>query len=176
MNLFPIVYSMCVAAFSAGLSEAAAGKPTVAPYGSWRSPISAQMLVQGAVRFGDLAIDGETQYWVEGRPEEQGRYAIVRRTPDGKVDDILPRRSVLARPFTNTVAAHSLPPAEQFISRIMRTSASGESNAAKRQHHYRRIQVAVCGFCLRWCAQSPHCCLRGPLLGRPRAGEPHRSR
>jgi dipeptidyl aminopeptidase/acylaminoacyl peptidase len=48
------------------------------------------MLVQGAVRFGDVAVDGDTLYWVEGRAEEQGRYVIVRRTADGKIDDILP--------------------------------------------------------------------------------------
>ncbi|HVT27016.1 MAG TPA: S9 family peptidase [Lacipirellulaceae bacterium] len=65
-------------------------QPAVAPYGSWRSPISAQMLVQGAIRFGDIAIDDDAQYWVESRPEEQGRYVIVCRTPDGKTDDILP--------------------------------------------------------------------------------------
>src|SRR4029077_16473160 len=90
MNQFSIACIMCAAAISNGLSETAAKNPTVAPYGSWRSPISAKMLVQGAVRFGDVAVDGDTLYWVEGRPEEQGRYAIVRRTPDGKVDDILP--------------------------------------------------------------------------------------
>jgi dipeptidyl aminopeptidase/acylaminoacyl peptidase len=71
-------------------SEASNAKPTVAPFGSWRSPISSQMLVQGAVRFGDVATDGDTVYWVEGRPQEQGRYVIVRRTPQGKVEDVLP--------------------------------------------------------------------------------------
>src|SRR6476620_5459196 len=81
---------MCAAAFSGDISNTVSAQPAVAPYGSWRSPITAQTLVQGAVRFGDVAVDGETLYWVEGRPEEQGRYAIVRRTPDGKIDDILP--------------------------------------------------------------------------------------
>ncbi len=81
---------MSAAAFSAGASQNTAVKSAVAPYGSWRSPISAQMLVQGAVRFGDVAVDGDTLYWVESRPEEQGRYVIVRRTPDGTIKDILP--------------------------------------------------------------------------------------
>src|SRR4051794_2593925 len=90
MIQFSIALLMCAAEFSAQISDAAARKPTIAPYGSWRSPISAQMLVQGAIRFGDVTLDGDTLYWVEGRPEEQGRYAIVRRTPDGTVDDILP--------------------------------------------------------------------------------------
>src|SRR6478752_77711 len=91
---------MCSAAFSADSSNAKTCQATVAPYGSWHSPVTSQMLVQGAVRFGDVAVDGETLYWVEGRPEEQGRYAIVRRTPDGKIDDILPA------PFSARTTVH----------------------------------------------------------------------
>ena len=99
MKPFPVVLIMC-AAFSTELSKPVTAKPAVAPYGSWSSPISAHLLVQGAVRFGDVAVDGETLYWVEGRPEEQGRYAIVRRTPDGKVADILPA------PFSARTTVH----------------------------------------------------------------------
>src|SRR3954470_15277568 len=86
MKLLLSTIIMC-AALSLQSSDA---KPTAAPFGSWRSPISSQMLVQGAVRFGDVATDGDTVYWVEGRPEEQGRYVIVRRTGDGKIEDVLP--------------------------------------------------------------------------------------
>ena len=49
-----------------------------------------QMLVQGACGSATCRIDGDTLYWVESRPEEEGRYVIVRRTPDGKIDDVLP--------------------------------------------------------------------------------------
>jgi dipeptidyl aminopeptidase/acylaminoacyl peptidase len=80
---------MLFAAFSAQ-GAAAAQEPIVAPFGSWRSPITAQMLVEKSVRFYDVSLDGETLYWSESRPEEQGRYAICRRTPDGVVDDVLP--------------------------------------------------------------------------------------
>jgi dipeptidyl aminopeptidase/acylaminoacyl peptidase len=72
----------------------------LATYGSWRSPITTQMLVQGAVRFGDMSLDGDTLYWVESRPEEQGRYAVVRRTVDGKIAD------VLAAPFSARTLVH----------------------------------------------------------------------
>jgi dipeptidyl aminopeptidase/acylaminoacyl peptidase len=71
-------------------ANSSAAAPQVAPFGSWKSPITAQMLVAKSVRFGDLSIDGDTLYWTELRPEEQGRSVIVRRTPDGKVEDILP--------------------------------------------------------------------------------------
>ncbi len=89
---------MCSTAISRNSS--ASGKPTVAPYGSWHSPISTPMLVQGAVRFGDVAVDGDTLYWVEGRPQEEGRYVICRRTSDGKIDDVLPS------PFSARTTVH----------------------------------------------------------------------
>ncbi len=100
MKYSTILSIMCAAAFSIGSSSAGATEPIVAPYGSWRSPITRQMLVQGTVRFGDVAVDGDTLYWVEGRPEEQGRYAIVRRTPDGKIADIL------SAPFSARTTVH----------------------------------------------------------------------
>jgi dipeptidyl aminopeptidase/acylaminoacyl peptidase len=82
---------MLFAALSASSLVGDAGaEPVVAPFGSWRSPITTQMLVRGAVRFGDVSVDGETPYWVEVRPEEKGRYVIVRRTPDGTIADVLP--------------------------------------------------------------------------------------
>jgi dipeptidyl aminopeptidase/acylaminoacyl peptidase len=82
---------MILAALFAGSNHGTpAAQPTVAPFGSWRSPITTQMLVQGSVRFGDMSVDGDTLYWVEMRPEENGRYAIVRHMPDGAVQDVLP--------------------------------------------------------------------------------------
>lgn len=75
-------------------------QPTIAPYGAWRSPISTPMLVQGAVRFGDVAVDGETLYWVESRPQEEGRYVICRRTSDGAINDVLPK------PFSARTTVH----------------------------------------------------------------------
>jgi dipeptidyl aminopeptidase/acylaminoacyl peptidase len=82
--------TMLLFVFAAGLSNRGGAAPTIAPYGSWKSAITAEMLVQGAVRFGDVSIDGDTLYWVEGRPQEQGRYVICRRTADGKIEDVLP--------------------------------------------------------------------------------------
>jgi len=87
----PALAIMFAAIFAVGAgSPLGSEAPTTAPYGSWRSPITTQMLVQGAVRFGDVSLDGNTLYWVESRPQEQGRYVIVRHTPDGKIDDVLP--------------------------------------------------------------------------------------
>ena len=65
--------------------------PTTAPYGSWKSPITSESIVAEAVGFGGIALDGEDIYWLESRPSEGGRRVIVRRTPDGQTQDIIPR-------------------------------------------------------------------------------------
>ncbi len=64
--------------------------PNVAPYGSWKSPITSDLIVQGAVRLGEMRIDGADVYWSEGRPTEGGRSVIVRRTPHGQTTDFTP--------------------------------------------------------------------------------------
>ena len=64
--------------------------PTTAPYGSWRSPITTDLIVSGSIGLGQLAVDGEDIYWVEMRPSEGGRMVVVKRTPDGSIIDITP--------------------------------------------------------------------------------------
>ena len=48
----------------------ATGGPTVRPYGSWRSPITANMIVAGKIILSQIAVDGDDVYWVEQRPAE----------------------------------------------------------------------------------------------------------
>ncbi len=64
--------------------------PKVAPYGSWKSPITSDLIVSAAIRLMDIALDGGDSYWLEGRPTEGGRHVIVRRTPDGWTTDMTP--------------------------------------------------------------------------------------
>lgn len=64
---------------------------TVAPYGAWQSPITADLMVAGTVGLGGLTADRDNIYWLEGRPSEGGRSVIVRLTPDGKTEDVTPR-------------------------------------------------------------------------------------
>ncbi|HMJ80743.1 MAG TPA: S9 family peptidase [Candidatus Dormibacteraeota bacterium] len=60
---------------------------TVAPYGSWRSPISLDLVFAGRVTPSEPRFDDEAIYWLEGRPEEGGREVIVRRLADGTHED-----------------------------------------------------------------------------------------
>ncbi|HEX8284777.1 MAG TPA: prolyl oligopeptidase family serine peptidase [Pyrinomonadaceae bacterium] len=65
-------------------------QPEVAPYGSWKSPITSDLIVTATVGLGQIALDGEDVYWVELRPSEAGRNCVVRRAPDGRVSDVTP--------------------------------------------------------------------------------------
>ena len=62
-----------------------------APYGSWKSPITADLIVSGTVGLDAITLDGDAVYWIEARPEEAGRNVIVRRGADGSVSDLTPR-------------------------------------------------------------------------------------
>lgn len=61
-----------------------------APYGSWRSPITSDLIITGTVGLEQVTLDGGDIYWIETRPTEGGRCVIVRRTPDGAVTDCTP--------------------------------------------------------------------------------------
>lgn len=67
---------------------------TMAPYGAWASPITADQIVQGSVGLGQIVVDGDAVYWAESRPSEKGRVTIMRwdGTGDasGEVVEILP--------------------------------------------------------------------------------------
>src|SRR3989475_11543107 len=57
-----------------------------APYGSWKSPITSDLIVKESIGLGQVKMDGNDIYWIEMRPSEAGRQVIVRRTPDGNQD------------------------------------------------------------------------------------------
>jgi hypothetical protein len=60
----------------------------VAPYGSWKSPISAEEVFAKAVGLVGVRLDGEHLYWSERRPD--GRTVLVQRTPDGATHTLTP--------------------------------------------------------------------------------------
>jgi len=62
--------------------------PQIAPYGSWKSPISAADVYAKFVGLGEVQVDREDLYWCEFRPE--GRTVIVRRSPGQEVMDVTP--------------------------------------------------------------------------------------
>lgn len=65
-------------------------RPQIAPYGSWKSPITSDLIVSNTIGFNQIALDGEDVYWIEMRPSEDGRHVVIRHTPDGRTIDITP--------------------------------------------------------------------------------------
>ena len=63
---------------------------TVAPYGSWRSPITAALIAEGGVTTMWPQSVGESLYWSEMRPLEDGRHVVVRRGRGGGIVDVTP--------------------------------------------------------------------------------------
>jgi len=65
-------------------------QPTIAAYGSWKSPITTDFMLSDMIVLGQVALDGSDTYWIEARPAEGGRKVIVRRTASGAITDITP--------------------------------------------------------------------------------------
>ncbi|MDY6917170.1 MAG: S9 family peptidase [Chloroflexota bacterium] len=64
--------------------------PRVAPYGTWKSPITSEFIVSETIDLGQIALDGDCVYWIEMRPSEGGRSVVVRRSADGRIVDVTP--------------------------------------------------------------------------------------
>jgi dipeptidyl aminopeptidase/acylaminoacyl peptidase len=65
--------------------------PSVAPYGSWSSPISLDLVAgEGGVGYGSIAADERGVYWLETRPQDQGRSVLVFRPHGGSPVDVVP--------------------------------------------------------------------------------------
>jgi dipeptidyl aminopeptidase/acylaminoacyl peptidase len=62
----------------------------LAPFGSWKSPITADEIVADSIGLSSVVLDGTDIYWLESRPQEAGRNVVVRRTADGNITDITP--------------------------------------------------------------------------------------
>ena len=65
-------------------------QPRIAPYGTWKSPVSLEMVAHGSINLLRVVLDGLDTYWAEVRPAEDGRTVIVKRSPDNEVRDIIP--------------------------------------------------------------------------------------
>lgn len=62
----------------------------IAPYGSWKSSITAE-LSGSEVPLMEIALESDRVYWRELHPEEQGRYRIMQRAADGQVAEVVPQ-------------------------------------------------------------------------------------
>jgi acetyl esterase/lipase len=64
---------------------------TIAPYGSWASPISADLIASKSIGLSNLSVETDCAYWTELRPSEQGRTVLVRYDAvTERIEDLTP--------------------------------------------------------------------------------------
>ncbi|KAI8869412.1 hypothetical protein GQ42DRAFT_29147, partial [Ramicandelaber brevisporus] len=81
------------------------GSATVAPYGSWESPLKAASLAGAASTLQDIKLDPldpRYVYFTESRPTEKGRYTLLRRPLDGSSDAV----ELTSAPFSVRTIVH----------------------------------------------------------------------
>ena len=61
-----------------------------APYGTWPSAVTPELITSRTVHLSQLRIDGADTYWVERRSNRGGRQVLLRRGSDGSIGEILP--------------------------------------------------------------------------------------
>ena len=82
----------------------------IAPYGSWKSPITSDLIVADSIGLSEVVLDGDDVYWLELRPAEGGRNVLVRRSPDGRAVDVTPA------PFNVRTRVHEYGGGSYFVS------------------------------------------------------------
>lgn len=60
------------------------------PYGSWKSPITSDLVVAASIRLDQIALDADAIYWTESQPQKQGRSFIYRADEDGEAELVTP--------------------------------------------------------------------------------------
>lgn len=59
-----------------------------AAYGSWQSPITADLIVASTISLIGTAMVGDETYWLEMRPAEEGRSVLVKQDPSGRCVEV----------------------------------------------------------------------------------------
>ena len=67
--------------------------PVTAPYGSWLSPVSTDLITSDAVGLVGGSVDGDDVYWVESHASQKGR-ASLWRLREGTRTELTPDRNV----------------------------------------------------------------------------------
>ncbi len=104
---------------------------TTAAFGSWKSPLSAELLTQTSIKLRDVRTQGDDTYWLELRAREGGRYVLVHRNPKGVVKDILPHPTARVPACTSMAGEASWSIKASSISRMTQIKGSTKSAATK---------------------------------------------
>jgi dipeptidyl aminopeptidase/acylaminoacyl peptidase len=70
--------------------DLASRQPTVSPFGTWSSPISAEVVARAGTRLTGAWLEGATAWWLEGRPAESGCVVLMKAERGGEPVDVTP--------------------------------------------------------------------------------------
>jgi dipeptidyl aminopeptidase/acylaminoacyl peptidase len=59
---------------------------TKAPYGTWVSPVTVELMTEAAIGLGSVSVDAKDLYWLEARPSESGRTVLCRHRAGGEIE------------------------------------------------------------------------------------------
>jgi dipeptidyl aminopeptidase/acylaminoacyl peptidase len=90
--------------------------PAIEPYGAWKSPVTTDLIVGDTIRLGQPAITNGAIYWTEGRPQEQGRNALVRYAGGAAADLLAPPVSVRSQVHEYGGGAYTVGPGDVYFS------------------------------------------------------------
>eukprot|EP01051_Picozoa_sp_SAG22_P024631 SAG22_NODE_6916_length_795_cov_1.109195_1_plen_220_part_01 len=79
-------------AINMSTAAAAAATGPKAAFGSWKTPITSELITAGSLRLGSPVVVNGTVWWAEGRPQEGGRQVLVRADlrESGEAVDVTP--------------------------------------------------------------------------------------
>lgn len=63
---------------------------TTMPYGSWKSPISTELITRNMIELDNLVLNGKDLYWIEGIPAEAGRNTVMTQDAEGTIIELTP--------------------------------------------------------------------------------------
>ncbi|TWT00543.1 S9 family peptidase [Planomicrobium sp. CPCC 101079] len=63
---------------------------TMAPYGSWKSVISADLITKDTAGIEHVLLNGQDLYWIEALPSQAGRNTVVKHSSDGSPIELTP--------------------------------------------------------------------------------------
>lgn len=99
-----------------------------APYGAWKSPVSAEMIAGQSLRFQDLITEGTDIYWTESRPTERGRYALVKCGADGVPADVPGSADYSVRSLVNAYGGGAVAAASGAVYFVNYRSGSSDTD------------------------------------------------
>ncbi|WP_390615281.1 S9 family peptidase [Maricurvus nonylphenolicus] len=119
-----------------------------APYGSWPSVISAELLTSQNLRLAEPRLDGDTLYWLESRPQEQGRSALVRQVNGQKTDLLPPPYSIRSKAHEYGGASYCVDQGEVYVilqddQRVYQLQESGDLKPLTPEGDFRYADLRI---------------------------------